>query len=366
MTSIIDFNQMGDPLSAGDLARLKMQSFPDELIVGSFDVHGIKTRLVTDSPAIAGAVGQMLSAFKLDDNNGSSAPDIEVLLFTVDALDEKTAFVPADTPMLYDWDAIKIYYSENRRYLQMGSQAWVCADIKERLAAGFVQRGIVESGWLIAHQVFFPLWGQLLKECGIYPFHAAGLVKNGKALLFPGRSGSGKSTLTLRLVKSGYRLLGDDMVFLRQVNGKVEALSFPEDINVTGKTLDLFPDLAKVKNFTENKLRQKSSFSIEELYPSCVTDSEVPSLLVFPEITGSRNTVLLPMSRTEALAFCMRFGLFFIDPSTTGKNFELLSQLVRQAGCHRMRSGTDQEPLERAVDGLLKQEPNQSAGEREE
>ncbi len=361
---------MDDPIPVSDLVGLQKHSDTDELYVNNFDVHRVRTRLVSDSAAIAGAVSQLLGAFKLNGLNQSSSPnvtpDIEVHLSAVDALDDGIAFVPAQTPMMYDWDAVKIYSLGKLRYLEMGRQAWVCADIEERRAAGFVERDVLESGWLIAHQVFFPLWGQLLKECGVYPFHAAGLVKDGRAVLFPGRSGSGKSTLTLQLVKEGFRMLGDDMVFLRQAGGGVEALSFPEEINVTDETLELFPDLAKVKNFTENKLRQKSSFSIDELYPGCVTDRAVPSLMVLPEISESGKTEILPMSRTEALAFCMRFGLFFIDPSTTGKHFELLSKLVRQSGCWRMRSGMDQEELLRSVDALLKQGSNLSAIERKE
>ncbi len=369
MSSVTNFNQTGDPVSVSAL-MLKNRPAPGRLIVNTFDVHGVRTRLLSDSPAIAGAVSQLLGAFRLDDGDKSgthdTAPDIEVLLSAVDVLDDETAFVPAGTPMMYDWDVVKIYYRGKLRYLQMGPQAWVCADISERKAAGFVLGSVLESGWLIAHQVFFPLWGQLLKECGVYPFHAAGLARNGGALLLPGRSGSGKSTLTLRLLKEGYRMLGDDMVFLRQTEGGVEALSFPEEINVTDETLNMFPDLAKVKNFTENKLRQKSSFAIEELFPGCVTGSALPTLMIFPEIVDAGRTEILLMGKTEALAFCMRFGLFFIDPSTTVKHFELLSELVRQAECRRMRSGRDQDQSLRSFEALLKQSQHGVPGERKE
>jgi hypothetical protein len=45
-------------------------------------------------------------------------------------------------------------------------------------------------------------------------FHAAGLCKEGNAIVFPGSSGSGKSSLALWLAAQGYRYLSDELVFV--------------------------------------------------------------------------------------------------------------------------------------------------------
>lgn len=341
-----------------EMVQLGRQRASGELLQEAFNVHGVKTRLVTNSQSVARAVAGLLRAFKLAKSTASTKPDIEVFLFTVGALDEKMAPVPPGTSMLYDWETIKIYHSGRHRFLTVASQARVTADIRVCQAVGFIDERLLTSDWLISHLVFYPLWGQLLKEVGLYPFHAAGLARNGKAFLFPGRSGSGKSTLSLQLVKNGYRLLSDDTVFLREKDGKVEALSFPEEINVTDETIKLFPDLKKVESFTINELRHKSSFSIEELYPGCMVDASVPVLLVFPQIAEADTTAVTPLSRTEALAMMMRYGFFFMDPSTTSRHFEILSLLARQTESYRLYLGKDQEKLEQTINGLL-------AGKRE-
>lgn len=146
----------------------------------------------------------------------------------------------------------------------------------------------------------------------------------------------------------------------------VEALSFPEEINVTEQTVRLIPELSRVQNFTVNELRNKSSFSIEELYPDCVVEDSIPALMVFPEIAEVEATVSAPMSRTEALALSMRYGYFFLDPSTTGRHFEILSLLARQTSCFRLYSGSNQEDLGQVIDILLTAslEQGQSSGER--
>lgn len=332
------------------LVKLGRQSVSGKLSVTYFDVHGVSTRLVTDSEAVSRAVSGLLKAFA---GSETKEPDIDFNLFTVDALKPEMAAVPQEANILYDWDMVKVYHHGADRHLTVDVKARVTADVEECRAVGFVEKDYLDSDWLISHLIFYPLWGQLLKESGLYPLHAAGLVKDDHAVLLPGRSGSGKSTLSLHLVNIGYRLLSDDTVFLKELDGKVMAMSFPEEINVNEQTVELFPELSRVKNFTVNELRQKSSFPIEELYPDSMVDSSVPVLLVFPQITDAEKTTVYPMSRTEALTLGMRYGFFFLDPSTTGKQFELLSLLAKQVRCYRLHSGRNQDELKQAIDSLF-------------
>ncbi len=358
----IDY-QMSDTVSVAGLTEVGRQLFSGDLLRRSYAVHGISTRLLTDSAAVAAAVDGFLSPFA-SGSNGTAGADIEVFLFTVDVLDERMAAVPSGATPLYDWGPLKIFHAETSRFLELDTRARALADVGHRRLVGFIRRDALDSGWLVSHQVFYPLWGQLMKECGLYPFHAAGLTRNNTGLLLAGRSGSGKSTLTLQLVKRGYGCLGDDTVFLRHTGDRVEALAFPEEINVTEDTRRLLPDLAKVKKFTVDPLRDKASFELESLFPASSVSRTEPQQIIFPAISGKDASALLPMTRTEALALCMRFGFFFVDPSTTGRHFEILSLLVRQAACHRLESGRDQEQLERTVESLFSTAGgNQSPGE---
>lgn len=354
-----------DSSAIADLVRLGQQKTSRGPATGVFNVHGVRTRAETNSDEVARALADFLRVFPGSD---SDEPDIRVHLFTVDSLEASMGTVPSEASMLYDWDRVKIYHLGPLRYLEVDTRARVVADVEQRVLAGFAEKELLQSDWLVTNLFFYPLWGQLLKESGLFPLHAAGLAKDGRSCLFLGRSGSGKSTLTLQLVRSGYGLLSDDTVFLREKDGVVEALSFPEEINVTEQTVRLIPELSRVQNFTVNDLRNKSSFSIEELYPGCIVETSVPALMVFPEIAEVEATMSAPMSRTEALALAMRYGYFFMDPSTTGRHFEILSLLTRQTSCFRLYSGSNEEDLGQVVDGLLTAslEQDQSSGERKE
>ncbi len=50
---------------------------------------------------------------------------------------------------------------------------------------------------------------------GFIPVHSVCLEKNGRACLFTARSGVGKTLFALHMAKRGYRLMGDDEVFLK-------------------------------------------------------------------------------------------------------------------------------------------------------
>jgi len=354
-----------DSSAVADLVRLGQQRSSAELSTGFYDVHGVKSRVASNSEEVTSAISRFLRAFPGSEND---KPDIEVHLFTVDTLEDAVAAVPEQAPLMYDWGQVKIYHQGSLRFMEVDGRARVVADVERRTAVGFAASELLQTDWLITNLFFYPLWGQLLKEAGIFPLHAAGLSREGHACLFLGRSGSGKSTLTLHLVKSGYGLLSDDTVFLRKKDGGVEVLSFPEEINVSEQTVKLIPELSRVQKFTVNELRQKSSFSIEELYPGCVVDSAEPALMVFPQIAEVESTQVVQMSQTEALAQSMRYGYFFLDPSTTGKHFEILSLLAKQTRCFRLYSGSDQEELGKVVDGLLtgSLEQDQTSGERNE
>lgn len=338
------------PVNVADLAGFGKER-SGELSTAFFDVHGLMTRLTTNSSRAASAIKNFLKAFPT--KNGIQEYDIDFHLFFFDSLVDEMSPLPGGIKKLYDWGMLKIYHDNSLRFLRMDDRARVTADVETSAGVGFAESSILESDWLVTNLFFYPLWGQLLKTGGLFPLHAAGLSSEGRAALFLGRSGSGKSTLTLNLVRGGFGLLSDDTVFLRKTADGVEALSFPEEINVKEETIKLLPELSRVKKFNVNELRQKSSFSIEELYPGCVVDSAKPDLLFFPQISDSEETSVESITGTEALSESLKYGFFFLDPSTTRQHFYIMSLLAKQARCYRLYSGSDQQHLEQVISELL-------------
>jgi len=74
-----------------------------------------------------------------------------------------------------------------------------------------------------------------------YPFiHGSGVVKDGKAFIFPARSSSGKTITTMHFLDNGFNLLGDNFVIIANKN---KVYSFPSSMNVFNYNL-----APKIKN----------------------------------------------------------------------------------------------------------------------
>lgn len=102
------------------------------------------------------------------------------------------------------------------------------------LGEQFNVRGIVES--LHAH-----LFQQSIDDLpGTPVLHAACLRRGGRRLLLVGEKGAGKTTLTLRLLLHGYRIEGDENVFVR--NGFVVAR--PRGLRIKQSSSQFLPELA--------------------------------------------------------------------------------------------------------------------------
>jgi HprK-related kinase A len=79
--------------------------------------------------------------------------------------------------------------------------------------------------------------------------HAAGVERDGRAVVLPGDSGAGKSTLTTALVANGWRLLSDEVTIVDPRDGLLRP--HPRPISLKNETIDLIAD--RYPQLTANK-----------------------------------------------------------------------------------------------------------------
>jgi len=77
------------------------------------------------------------------------------------------------------------------------------------------------------------------------PFHAAALVRGDAVLLLHGPSGAGKSTLSYAALRSGIRILAEDMVYL-QARPRLRVWGAPSAVHLPVEARSLFPELASL------------------------------------------------------------------------------------------------------------------------
>ena len=145
------------------------------------------------------------------------------------------------------------------------------------------KNGLVEMSFAGGYPVDQVLMMYYLASRGGVLVHAAAMVAEEQALLFPGVSGAGKSTMTRSLTKDGWAaLLSDDRVLLREASGGYLAYGtpWPGEAGVARNLVAplrviLFPARAATTRFTALEPRQ----ALERLLPATSLLWHEPELL---------------------------------------------------------------------------------------
>jgi hypothetical protein len=164
----------------------------------------------------------------------------------------------------------------------------------------------------------------LLRDCGLYALHAAGLVsREGAGVLLIGASGCGKSTLALGLVAAGWRYLSDDAVMLSGGAARVTAWALRRPFSLAQA-----PSTAKRRI----DVRGRAPRQFVSRWP--------PAMLLFPHIVSDATSTLRPIPRGDAIGRLFRHsGSPLFDRVSTAAHFELLAALARQTECLELRLG---------------------------
>jgi hypothetical protein len=231
-----------------------------------------------------------------------------------------------------------------------------------RPGLGCASFSIIESDpvnlFMASHLMLTISLVEMLKRRGCYSMHAAGFSKEGKTILIPGTSGAGKSTLAITLLRSGFGYLSDDMVFLRQHSGKLQVLGFPEDVDVSDRTINFFPELDFLRRSPKAAGAPKRAVRADEVYGIELISEARPGAIVFPQISANERSSLRPIGADEALLE-LASNVLLTEGRSCQSHLDILTELARQTPCYRLETGRDFDRIPLLLDELL-------SGSREE
>jgi len=69
-----------------------------------------------------------------------------------------------------------------------------------------------------------PMINPIFAKKGIWGFHGAGVIYKKRALVFLGKSGAGKSTLTRIFLSLGLKIIGDDIILMKDTEEGIDVL----------------------------------------------------------------------------------------------------------------------------------------------
>ncbi|HEX8473738.1 MAG TPA: hypothetical protein VF666_06865 [Pyrinomonadaceae bacterium] len=185
-----------------------------------------------------------------------------------------------------------------------------------------------------------------LRRCALYDLHAAGAVEpqSGVGVLFPATANSGKSSLTIRLAKSGWRYMSDDMLVLNELTVGVEARGLRRLFSVSDGSLAgcNLPRLDEALGTPVASDPSKRRLDPTIVFPGARAEACIPRVLCFPFVTGETESRIEAISHTEAMARLIKLCPWSsYDVTAARGNLRVLGRLVSQTKSFVFRAGRD-------------------------
>lgn len=185
---------------------------------------------------------------------------------------------------------------------------------------------------------------EILTHHGALLVHAAGIrFHHNVGILMCADGGGGKSTTSLAAVKAGGQLLADDLVTISRTDtGEIVLTGFPEVMNLTDHTLEIFPELrAEQPHVDLCAITEKRKINPVAAYPSLFTYSAVRfKFCCYLEKSASGPT-LAPIAPQDFLGRLIRSHTFAIHQSLSPKTTDLLFQISASIPAYTLQTGPD-------------------------
>ena len=311
-----------------------------------YDLFGHLLELRCQRPSIIDALTQRESCWKpLLSSPCSGDPDV-----VVDVLVH-----PPPCPLT------QVQHFSNEHFFFHGSSS--------RLLTGYLYarpwqihvQSYVEDDETTLDNMILPTLNNILLRLGLVNVHCAAVAREGRGLLLMGPSQSGKSTTSLLLARAGYDFLGDNDIYLRQVNDEVVAMSNTKELFLLDNTAEKFTELSFTKDLPirHRGRTAKRVLTMDKTLPGQCIQEAVTRALVFPQVGDTPKTEVEAIEPFDCLQKLMQLvparGLPALIKDKWALNvlFELLSSLSLTTKTYRVRLGSDPKELVETLGALL-------------
>jgi HprK-related kinase A len=169
--------------------------------------------------------------------------------------------------------------------------------------------------------------------------HAAGVERDGRALLLPAWPGSGKSTLAASLACRGWRLLSDEFGVVSYSGTRV--LPFARPVALKNESIAVMrafgPDGTFGPVFPKTRKGNVVHFRVPEESVVRGSESARVSAIVFPDFQAGSESLIRPLPK--ATAFLKLAGNSFNYEIVGEKGFRALLAIVRRCDSYVLRYG---------------------------
>ena len=296
--------------------------------------HGVRLEVDSEDDAIGEAIDGRLRHFRAE---FAGDPDWRYELRLAGG-GHRITRPPGHGRIVYDPPAGEVVYFPAEDVL------WIDVDDRVRVRATrtgaevSVRPDATGERWLLSRPLFTIPLVEAVKRHGLFSLHASAAAIGDRVLVCAGTSGAGKSTLAVALAQAGWAFLADDMVFLAERDDGLRVFGFPDEVDLSARSLGWFPALAPVAaagdGWPKHRLR------LDEALWEHSADGGRPRAIAFPAPGPSDASVVTPLPPGRALLE-LAPNVLLTDEGSTQAHLDVLAALVREAPAHRLATGRD-------------------------
>lgn len=251
-----------------------------------------------------------------------------------------------------------VHYAGAQDWLSIDLREWghCSVDMKRGEAFAVLSSTLANEPELVCLVLMNTILTNFITRHGYSMLHASALVKNGDLLLLQAPHGTGKSTTALRLLLNGYQLLSDSMVYIGERDGSLWMGGFPIGrIKLRTDMLPHFPAFAAHAQTEPVRDETKHRVELSQVEPALTRHEMIQvgrvefCLLERWDRSESRLEPLAEEALWEAI---MVNSLHYDTQELWEENLRKIDLFLRQARVHRLRIGTSEAEIIRAVNGL--------------
>jgi hypothetical protein len=243
-------------------------------------------------------------------------------------------------------------------YMFQAATPWVqwFTDLKERKTYAVVSHALAAHRWELSRNMLDRAVNNILLREGVGQLHATSLVRDDCVVLFVAPHGTGKSTTAFHLLNSGFRLMGDGLLFAREREGsertgaeKFELMGYPVgEAKLTAEAQPMFPEWkGEGEEFTLHRVH-KRIVNLRKLAPNrMIEESVTPKrvILCLAERNGQPLTTADRLDPARTLERLLPDTIFWDEPGPMTASLKVLKRLIEESSCYRLTLGADRQQL---------------------
>jgi hypothetical protein len=297
-------------------------------LVEHFTPLGAHLRLETNSPEVVQACRASFGRYGFPSSPDSRDAQIVIRLLVDDAFNE----VPP-------WPDPVFRGQGDIFYVSVGRQNTAIADLEKGHAAGFLTPAMARDAAFLRNTFLECLTFTLLTQgkASTHTYiHGSAVALGDRGLIFCGPSQAGKSTLAFACARRGFRVVTDDVVYLREQDEELNVWGKPWHLRFLPDYTRFFPELSQ--NTAALRFDGKDCFEIDvdTFLPGQTLTRCKPEAIFFLErcATQPRYEAIDPH---EALQLLSR-DLVYDRPEVMERHRRFWLRLI-QKGCYRLHCG---------------------------